>query len=124
MGPETVVTLIGVAVIVGALAAYLTLIAYSLYKVSFTLGTVLIGVRAIAARCEPLRETIGSIGNDVATVEAAMAGLAAGDGPGDEEDQYEEADEYEEEEEEYEEVEEVEVVEVERPRLRRARVRR
>lgn len=127
MGPETVVTLIGVAIIVAALAAYLILIAYSLNKVSFTLGTVLIGVRAIAARCEPLREVIGSIGNDVATVEAAMAGLA--EGGGDEEDQYEEADEYEEEEyeveeQEYEEVEEIEVVEVERPRLRRARVRR
>ncbi len=127
MGPETVVTLIGVAIIVAALAAYLILIAYSLYKVSFTLGTVLIGVRAIAARCEPLREVIGSIGNDVATVEAAMAGLAEGGGDEedqDEEDQYEEADEYEEEEQEYEEVEEIEVVEVERPRLRRARVRR
>jgi len=132
MGPETVVTLIGVFIIVAALAAYLIMIAYSLYKVSFTLGTVLIGVRAIAARCEPLREVIGSIGNDVATVEQAMAGLAVGDVGGDEEDQYEEdqyeeADEYEEEEQEYEEVEEVEeieVVEVERPRLRRARVRR
>lgn len=124
MGPETVVTLIGVFVIVAALAAYLILIAYSLYKVSFTLGTVLIGVRAIASRCEPLREVIGSIGNDVASIEQAMAGLAAGDDVGSEEDQYEEVDEYEEEEQEYEEVEEVEVVEVERPRLRRARVRR
>ena len=121
MGPETIVTLIGVAVIVGALAAYLIIIAYSLYKVSFTLGTVLIGVRAIAARCEPLREVIGSISNDVTAVEQALGGLVAGAGAGQEED------EYEEEEEEYEvdqEYEEVEVVEVERPRLRRARVRR
>jgi len=130
MGAETIVTLIGVAVIVGALAAYLILIAYSLNKVSFTLGTVLIGVRAIASRCEPLREVIGSIGNDVASIEQAVAGLAAGDGPGDEEDEYEEEEEVQYEvddgyeEEEYEEVEEVEVVEVERPRLRRARVRR
>ena len=129
MGAETIVTLIGVAVIVGALAAYLIIIAYSLYKVSFTLGTVLIGVRAIAARCEPLRGVIGSIANDIDSVEQAMAGLAAGDGPGggetryEEEDQYEEDDGYEEGE-GYEEVEE-EVVEVERPRLRRrARVRR
>ncbi|MDP8975086.1 MAG: hypothetical protein M3N28_01710 [Actinomycetota bacterium] len=114
------------AVIVGALAAYLIIIAYSLNKVSFTLGTVLIGVRAIAARCEPLREVIGSISNDVAAVEQAMAGLASGEGLGSEEDQYEEEDSYEEEEEEEveEEYEEVEVVEVERPRLRRARVRR
>ena len=113
MGPETIVTLIGVALIVGALAAYLIIIAYSLYKVSFTLGTVLIGVRSIAARCEPLREVLGSIGNDVATVEQALGGLVAGAGAPDEEDEYEE-DQYE----------EVEVVEVERPRLRRARVRR
>ncbi len=126
IGPETIVTLVGVAVIVGALAAYLIIIAYSLNKVSFTLGTVLIGVRAIAARCEPLREVIGSISNDVAAVEQAMAGLASGEGLGSEEDQYEEEDSYEEEEEEEveEEYEEVEVVEVERPRLRRARVRR
>jgi hypothetical protein len=131
MGAETVVTLIGVAVIVGALAAYLIIIAYSLYKVSFTLGTVLIGVRAIAARCEPLREVIGSIANDVASVEEAMAGLAAGDGLGGE-DQYQEEDQYEEDqyeevdgsEEEEQEYEEVEVVEVQRPRLRRTRVRR
>ncbi len=130
IGAETIVTLIGVAVIVGALAAYLIIIAYSLNKVSYTLGTVLIGVRAIAARCEPLREVIGSIGNDVAAVEQAMAGLAAGEGLGSEEDQYEPEDQYEdaggyEEEQEEGEYEEVEVVEVERPRIRRrARVRR
>jgi hypothetical protein len=132
MGPETVVTLIGVALIVGALAAYLIIIAYSLYKVSFTLGTVLIGVRAIAARCEPLREVLGSIGNDVAAVEQAMAGLVSGAGAGDEQGEYDEEEEEEEAEEQYEaqdeyeedEYEEVEVVEVERPRLRRARVRR
>lgn len=127
MGPETVVTLIGVAVIVGALAAYLIIIAYSLYKVSFTLGTVLIGVRAIAARCEPLREVLGSIATDVTAVEQALGGLVAGagGGGGDEEDEYEDDEEEEDVvmEEEYEE-EEVEVVEVERPRLRRARVRR
>lgn len=130
IGAETIVTLIGVAVIVGALAAYLIIIAYSLNKVSYTLGTVLIGVRAIAARCEPLREVIGSIGNDVAAVEQAMAGLASGEGLGSEEDQYEPEDQYEdaggyEEEQEEGEYEEVEVVEVERPRIRRrARVRR
>ena len=117
MGPETIVTLIGVALIVGALAAYLIIIAYSLYKVSFTLGTVLIGVRAIAARCEPLREVLGSIGNDVAAVEQAMARLGGGRGAAgaDEEDESEVAEWYEEPEEPEE--------EVRRPR-RRARVRR
>ena len=119
MGPETIVTLIGVAVIVGALAVYLIIIAFSLYRVSFTLGTVLIGVRAIAARCEPLRGVLGSIADDVTAVEQALAGLVAGAGGGGEAGRYEE-----EEPEVAEEYEEVEVVEVERPRLRRARVRR
>lgn len=121
MGPETIVTLIGVAVIVGALAVYLIIIAFSLYRVSFTLGTVLIGVRAIAARCEPLRGILGSIAEDVTAVEQALAGLVAGAGDA-EEDRY--VEEEEEEPAEAEEYEEVEVVEVERPRLRRARVRR
>lgn len=138
MGPETIVTLIGVALIVGALAAYLIIIAYSLYKVSFTLGTVLIGVRAIAARCEPLRGVVGAIASDVSAVEQAMRGLTAGPGSEHEGPGYEEEDEEEEEEEagygeagyqedqeaEDEEYEEVEVVELQRPRLRRTRVRR
>ncbi len=140
MGPEAIVTLVGVALIVGALAVYLIVIAYSLYKVSFTLGTVLIGVRAIAARCEPLSGVVGSIANDVGAVERAMERLATGYGrDGDEEyDQaqdYEGAPEYEEYEEapEYEEAAESEVVEgyeerveveaVDKPRRRR-RVRR
>ncbi|MDQ3573953.1 MAG: hypothetical protein M3378_12220 [Actinomycetota bacterium] len=141
MGPEAIVTIIGVALVVGALAAYLIIIAYSLYKVSFTLGTVLIGVRAIADQCEPLRDVVGSIADDVAAVEEDMARLAAGqDVEGVEEaeeaeDEYQEEDEgegyeaegYEAEgyeDEGYEVVEEVEVVEVERPRRRRVRARR
>ncbi len=118
MGPEAIVTLVGVALIVGALAVYLIVISYSLYKVSYTLGTVLIGVRAIAAQCEPLSGMVGSIVSDVTAIEQAMAGLAGargGDEDAEEEggyDEYEVAEEYEEEEEV-----------VARPR-RRARVRR
>lgn len=124
MGPEAIVTLIGVALIVGALAVYLIVIAYSLYKVSYTLGTVLIGVRAIAARCEPLSGVVTSVGNDVGAVERAMERLAAGySRDGDEEhdqvQEYEEAQEYEAVE-GYEEQVEVEAVDRSR-RRRRAR---
>lgn len=124
MGPEAIVTVVGVALIVGALAVYLIVISYSLYKVSYTLGTVLIGVRAIAARCEPLSGVVSSVANDVAAVERAMERLAAGRGgegeaeeleqqeaEGEEDQQYEVVEDYEEEE------EEVQVID--RPRRRR-----
>ena len=117
-----IVTIIGVGVIVAALAAYLIIIAYSLYKVSFTLGTVLIGVRAIASQCEPLQEVIGSIATDVGAVEQTLGNLVSGtsqsDGDEDQGAQPDEPQEDAEESAEYIEYEE-EWVEVERPRRRR-----
>ena len=121
-----IVTIIGVGVIVAALAAYLIIIAYSLYKVSFTLGTVLIGVRAIASQCEPLQEVIGSIATDVGAVEQTMGNLTSGLSQGDEDGdrpQPEAAQDEEQQSGEYVEYEE-EWVEVERPRRRRVRARR
>ncbi len=75
MGAETVVTLIGVAIGVGAVAIYLIIVAATLNKVSFTVGTVLIGVRAIAAQCEPLTSVVRDIVNDVAAIEQTMGSL-------------------------------------------------
>ncbi len=90
MGPEATVTVAGVGLIVAALAVYLTVIAYQLTKISFTLGTVLIGVRAIAARCEPIGGLIRPIVDDVAVIEAELSGLAeemaAGAGYGEQEE--------------------------------------
>ncbi len=77
MGPETVVTLIGVAIAVAAVALYLIIIAYTLNRVSFNVGTVLIGVRAIAQQCEPLQGAVSSIVSDVAAIEQAMGNLVA-----------------------------------------------
>ncbi|MDP9071414.1 MAG: perilipin family protein [Actinomycetota bacterium] len=77
MGAATVVTLIGVFVAVAAVALYLIIIAYTLNKVSFTVGTVLIGVRAIASQCEPLKGVVGDIVADVTAVEQAMGRLVA-----------------------------------------------
>lgn len=72
MGAATIVTLIGVAIIVVALAAYLTVIAYTLYRVSFTLGTILIGVRSIAHQTEPVSEVVLGIISEVEAIDHAL----------------------------------------------------
>ena len=71
MGAATVVTLIGVFLIVAAIAAYLIVIAYQLNKVSFTVGTVLIGVRAIVAQTDAVPKYVGIILNDVMAIDQA-----------------------------------------------------
>lgn len=77
MGPETVVTLIGVAIAVAAVALYLIIVAWTLNRVSFNVGTVLIGVRAIAQQCEPLQDVVSSIVSDVTAIEDAMRNLVS-----------------------------------------------
>ncbi len=78
MGLATIVTLIGVAITVAALAFYLITIAATLRHVSFTVGTVLIGVRAIAAQCQPLQPVIRDIANDVAAIDDDLEALVTG----------------------------------------------
>ena len=75
MGPETVVTLIGVFLGVGAVAIYLIVIAFTLNKVSFTVGTILIGVRSIAAQTEPVGSVVTDILRQVEGIEHAMSNL-------------------------------------------------
>lgn len=77
MGLATIVTLIGVAVIVAALAFYLITIASTLKHVSFTVGTVLIGVRAIANQTAPVKGVVGDILSDVVAMDSAFKGLLA-----------------------------------------------
>ncbi len=77
MQPVAVVTLIGVALTVLVLAAYLLTVAWILYKVSFTLGTVVAGLRAIANQTEPLKPVIDEINADLAGVQGALEGLLA-----------------------------------------------
>lgn len=81
MGAATVVTLIGVFVAVAAVAIYLIIIAYTLNKVSFTVGTVLIGVRAIASQTQPLGSVVRDIYNDVAAINEALSTLVSGSAP-------------------------------------------
>ncbi len=78
MGLATIVTLVGVAIIVAALAFYLITITMILKHVSFTVGTVLIGVRAIAAQCQPLQPVIRDIANDVAAIDDDLEALVTG----------------------------------------------
>jgi hypothetical protein len=75
MGLATIVTLVGVFLIVAALAGYLITIAATLRDVSFTLGTVIIGVRAIANQTEPLRGVVQDIVADVVAIDTAFKGL-------------------------------------------------
>lgn len=72
---EVIVTLIGVALLVGALALYLTLVAYHLTKVVFTLGTVVIGVRSIENQTGALDGVVGNIAGEVTAIDDAMRGL-------------------------------------------------
>ena len=78
MGLATIVTLVGVAIIVAALAFYLITIAATLNHVSFTVGTVLIGVRAIAAQTQPLQPVIRDIVNDVTAIDDDLEALVTG----------------------------------------------
>lgn len=77
MGAATIVTLLGVGIIVAALAVYLIVITYTLNHVSFTLGTVLIGVKAIVAQVEPVPKYVGIILNDVTAIDQAAKQLLA-----------------------------------------------
>ena len=77
MGAATIATLFGVAIIVAALAAYLIVIAYVLNRVSFRLGTVLIGVRAIVAQTDAVPKYVGIILNDVMAIDQAAHQLLA-----------------------------------------------
>lgn len=75
MPAAAIVTLLGTAVIVAALAIYLITIVWILWDVSFTLGTVLIGVRSIALQVEPLGGVVAGITADAVAIDNALGGL-------------------------------------------------
>ncbi len=75
MSSAAIVTLIGVFLLVGALAAYLFVIATLLKRVNFVLGTVLIGVRAIAHQTEPVNEVVTGIAEDITAIQQALEGV-------------------------------------------------
>ena len=78
IGLATIVTLLGVFIIVAALALYLITIALILRYVSFTVGTVLIGVRSIANQTQPLGPVIRDIVSDVRAIDEDLEALLGG----------------------------------------------
>jgi len=75
-----IVTLVLVFVLVAAIALYLIIIAATLYNVIYTLGTIRIGVRAIAYQTEPVGDVLGGIAGDVKSIEGALGDLVSGAG--------------------------------------------
>jgi hypothetical protein len=82
LSAATIVLFAIIAIIVAVLAIYLTTISVILRGVSFNLGTVLVGVRAITHQVEPVPKYVAIILNDVLAIDqAAKQLLAWGDGP-------------------------------------------
>jgi len=75
IAPAVIGLLICSGILAAALASYLIIIVWILYDVSFTLGTVLIGVRAIANQVEPVGQVVGGIAGNVSALDSALGGL-------------------------------------------------
>ncbi len=67
-----VVTLVGIALAVLALAAYLLHVIWLLHKTSFALGTIVAGLRAIAYQTRPVGPILTSINDDLLAVQDAL----------------------------------------------------
>lgn len=67
-----ILTLVAIGLIVVALAAYLIAIAFLLRKTVKTLGTVNVGLRAIAERVEPLEPVLLEINSDLTGLRDAL----------------------------------------------------
>ncbi|MGH9280307.1 MAG: hypothetical protein ACRD12_19680 [Acidimicrobiales bacterium] len=82
MGAETVATLVITAVIVAVLALFLITIGLRLQKLSFTIGTIIVGLRAIREQTKPIDGVLGSIVGDVTAIEGALGGVLEAVGGG------------------------------------------
>lgn len=77
MPAAAIVSLIIIAVLVLALAAYLIRVIQILNHVNDTLGKVTFGVRAIAHRTEPVGAVVGEINANLGAVAGALEALVA-----------------------------------------------
>ena len=75
MGIESILLFIGLAVAVATIALYLIVVAAMLRDVSFTVGTVLVGVRSIALQTQPIGSVLRDIVRDVQQIDDALEGL-------------------------------------------------
>lgn len=77
MGAASIVTFIGIGLIVAVLALYLIWIAWTLYRVYFNLGTIIVGVKAICRQVSVVPKYVGIIMNDVLAIDQAAHQLLA-----------------------------------------------
>lgn len=70
-----IVTLVGVALTVAALAYYLIHVIVLLGRTHFNLGTIVAGLRAIAHQAAPLERIVGEMNQDLHEVQSLMGRL-------------------------------------------------
>lgn len=75
IGGATWLAFVVIAVVVLALVGYLGAVIWILKKVSFTLGTVVVGVKAIAYATSPVAEVVSGIASNVGAIQNALRGL-------------------------------------------------
>lgn len=78
MDAVAIVSLVLIALLVGALAFYLVWVVLLLRRIVDTLGKVVFGVRAIAHRTEPIGGVLDEMNGDLGAVADAVEGLVAG----------------------------------------------
>ena len=77
MSAASIVLFIGIAVAVAVIALYLIAVAWTLRRVYFNLGTVIVGVKSICKQVEPVPKYVGIILNDVMAIDQAAHQLLA-----------------------------------------------
>lgn len=78
MNVFALLTIVGVAVVLAAVAAYLIAYLLVLRRTLFTLGTVNAGVRAIGRRVEPLEPVLAEINGDLSAVRDRLVAVVRG----------------------------------------------
>jgi len=72
----TVLTVVEIAIFVGALAMYLVLITRTLKRTNAALAKVAFGVRAIETQCRPIGPSVVKINGQLAVIGSALDGVA------------------------------------------------
>lgn len=70
-----IVTLVAIGLLVAALALYLVHVLLLLRSTSFTLGTIIAGLRAIAFQTRPVGEVVTAINDDLGEVKDALESI-------------------------------------------------
>lgn len=77
MSFESILLFLGLAVAVAIIAIYLCTVSWMLKDVSFTVGTVLVGVRSIALQVQPIGGVVREIVRDIQAIEEDLDAIMA-----------------------------------------------